>query len=203
MRCREYLSCGRVQPVAANLWPGPGRPASVCSSIMAFLAANLSSRFKHSATTCRFSLPSGPKPTRGPSVSTLGKLAKALLSRISLPIESSTLERSRQMRNAASTGDIRAALGSTGGHRRLTIVWPAVKQFRGAGRRNKRSSTVDVTKMNCYIVLTNEGRPVTPLGPLGLSLSEAGGRSFSPVCRGPRRIMYLDPLFSNLSPCSS
>lgn len=57
-------------------------------------------------------------------------------------------------------------------HRRLTIVWPSVKQFRGARRHNKRSSTVDVTKMNCYIVLTNEGRPVTPLAPLSLSLSD-------------------------------
>lgn len=34
-----------------------------------------------------------------------------------------------------------------------------IQHARGArARRNKRSSTVDVTKMNCYIVLTNEGR---------------------------------------------
>lgn len=37
----------------------------------------------------------------------------------------------------------------------------------GLGRHNKSPSTVDVTKMNCYIVLTNEGRdrrsaPVSP-----------------------------------------
>ena len=38
----------------------------------------------------------------------------------------------------------------------------AVEQFQGAPRHNKRSSTVDVTKMNCYIVLTNEGRPLGP-----------------------------------------
>lgn len=39
-----------VQPVAANLWQGPGRPASLWSSIMAFLAANLSSRFQPRGT---------------------------------------------------------------------------------------------------------------------------------------------------------
>lgn len=33
----------------------------------------------------------------------------------------------------------------------------AIRRARGARvRHNKRSSTVDVTKMNCYIVLTNE-----------------------------------------------
>lgn len=58
-----------------------------------------------------------------------------------------------------------------------TIVWRAVKQFRerGAGRHNKSPSTVDVTKMNCYIVLTNEGRDRSPSS---LSSSSLLARSF-------------------------
>lgn len=54
--CCEYLLYGQDQPVAVNLWQGPGRLAMVWSSIMVFLAANLSSHFRLSCIHSAFSI---------------------------------------------------------------------------------------------------------------------------------------------------
>jgi len=100
----------------------------------------------------------------------------------------------------------------------LTIVWPATRRsdvleesrLRTRARRNKRSSTVDVTKMNCYIVLTNEGRRRERErkrgrhSPRSLRRNEESGLLFFPLLPAASSLYYVSgPALLPVIPISS